>query len=55
MQLMRALEQLLRPRMLILTPAVALLSWYLMSLAPKGSYDDPTDRVKAWFNPLCVL
>jgi hypothetical protein len=47
-----ALEELTRPRALIIIPAVALLSWYLMGkTAGRGGYAEANDKVKAWFNP----
>jgi hypothetical protein len=53
---MGTLEHLLRPRLLLGVPALALAAWWVMGVA-SGShpYDENTDRVKAWYNPRCVV
>jgi hypothetical protein len=46
------LEELTRPRALVLIPAVALASWFLMGRAAgRKGYGEVNDKVKAWFNP----
>lgn len=53
--LIRIIEILIRPRMILIPPFVALLSWYLMSITHENDYysteGGPYEKIKAWFNP----
>jgi len=45
----------IRPRLLLMTPLLALLSWYLMSFTNDHHhqyYIDNQDKIKAWYNPM---
>jgi hypothetical protein len=48
---MRAMDALVRPRVLLAAPLLAWGAWYWYASRTTRVYEEAGDKVQAWFNP----